>query len=86
MNEQEAALEEWLAGRPQVICDLARLFPPWNAYRIKATGQHGEICSYSENGTLSLDIIGHDNALMSKMASVSPTTVFGIGINDIQVI
>lgn len=47
-------LEQWLAGRPQIIKDLARSHPPDGEYRL-ASGSDDDlyrIYSYSEDGTM----------------------------------
>lgn len=51
MNE---ALEEWLAGRPQVIQDLARSHPPDGSYQL-SSGTDDDVYmvhSYAEDGTI----------------------------------
>lgn len=53
--EYQSELEEWLIGRPEVIQHLARLYPPWKIYRIKATGQLCQIYCYTEDGAVTVD-------------------------------
>lgn len=52
----DPSLEEWLAGRPQVIRDLARSCPPDGAYRLSndPDGDLYAVHSYHENGTLTV--------------------------------
>lgn len=46
--EQLAEWEEWLAGRPPAVAEVAREKPPWRLYRLTTTGQRGPITSYGE--------------------------------------
>jgi hypothetical protein len=45
---EKSPFELWLEGRPPVIQDLARRFPPEGLYRIKSTGQVCQLYSYTE--------------------------------------
>lgn len=51
-----SGLEEWLAGRPQIIKDLARGHPPEGEYRLASDmdGDSYQIYSYCENGTMTV--------------------------------
>ena len=72
-NEEKAAFEVWLEGRPEVIKDMAHKYPPWKRYRIKSTGQECVLYSYSEAGTVTVDAEG----------LVFDHRVFGIPVSDL---
>lgn len=71
-TEQEQALNKWLEGRPDVIVDMAAKLKPWLRYRVKQTGQHCSLCSYSENGTVTVTVDGHDNSKLSGPRLAAP--------------
>lgn len=50
----DKAVEEWLAGRPQVIQDLARSHPPDDIYRLSSSTDDDVymVHSYFEDGTI----------------------------------
>jgi hypothetical protein len=72
----EVELEKWLEGRPQVIKDIARKYPPWKTYVHK---EHPETATYqiysiNEDGTVTcnkVDFMG------------IPIQVFGMNPNDL---
>jgi len=72
--------EEWLSTRPQVIQDMADATPPWHEYLLKTTGQTVRLHSYSEDGTVTVDVISPPNLLGDL------PTVFGIDPSDLEVI
>ena len=59
----EAVWEEWLAGRPEVIQELARRFRPDRLYRLTSSGHRCYPVSYSENGTLTVAVTGQFNRI-----------------------
>lgn len=79
LDEREAELQEWLAGRPQVIKDLAARIKPWLWYMLE-TDEAAELSryrlySYSENGTVQL--------VRYAVATCDPMwRVFGISPED----
>ena len=81
MNEYYE-LEEWLSDRPQVVKDMARKYPPWNEYRIKSTGQTAILYSYSENGTVTVDI----TSATFENAFGAQRRVFGIDVFDLEIL
>ena len=76
----------WLQDRPEVIQTMARKYPPWFHYRLKPTGQHCELYSYSEDGTVTVGIIGHDKEMLNQVAQVTRLGVFGIDPNDLEIL
>ncbi len=75
-DNQSAELEKWLKGRPQVVKDIARKYPPWNDYELKGHEGLGiyNIYSISEDGTVTcnkVDWLG------------IPTQVFGMNPEDL---
>ena len=45
-------LEQWLVGRPDVVCKMARRYPPGTAFRIHGTVVW--VVSYNEDGGVSV--------------------------------
>lgn len=81
--EQEAAMDadlmqNWAAGRPQVIQDLCKRFKPWKLYRIKTTGDRGPLVSLNEAGTITLAVTGAYNLCSMERQ------VFGIKPDDLE--
>ena len=77
-KEQENCWKEWVASRPPVIRELCERFPPFNLYRLKGTGQRVTVHSYSENGTLTVNITGEYNIV------IFDRQVFGIQPDDLE--
>jgi hypothetical protein len=77
-NEQKKAWDEWVASRPPIIQEMCRRFPPCNLYRLKTTGSRVTLYSYSENGTLTVNVTGEYNAVMFNRQ------VFGIKPDDLE--
>ena len=73
-----AQFKRWLAGRPGAVRAMARTLKPWNVYRIKETGQHCQIVAFSQNSTVRVDVIGHDDEFRAQMERLCPVQVFGI--------
>ena len=63
-EEQQKAWNEWVASRPEIVQDLCRRFPPYNLYRLKSSGHRVTLYSYSEDGTLTVNVSGEYNAVM----------------------
>jgi len=83
-NEVRKEFNEWLDGKPEVIKEMAVILKPWNKYRLKQTGQHCSICSYNEDGTVTVNVDGHDNDVLGAMNKMVTTQVFGIYPNDLE--
>ncbi len=62
----------WIWTRPKVIREMAYKYPPWVEYKIKSTGQTAILYSYSEDGTVTVDIFSEQ------------LRVFGIDIDDLE--
>lgn len=85
MNRSEA-LNNWLGGRPEIIRSVATQYPPWHRYRLKTTGQHVNIESYFEDGTVSVEVNGHDSSALDAVNGLISFGVFGIDPDDLEVI
>jgi len=79
-------LEIWLEGRPQIIKDLVVKLPPSCRYKLSSTGQHCDVYSYSENGTVTITVNGHDSEVLDAINKMIPMNVFGINPNDLEFI
>jgi len=84
MSSEEQEFNDWLEGRPQVIVDMAANLKPWKRYRIKETGQHCSLFSFSEDKTVSVIVDGHDSEFLDQINAMSQTKVFGIHPNDLE--
>ncbi len=71
----------WLASRPPAVRAKAEAYPPWITYRLKSTGQHARIASYSEgdDGTC-------ETCCISAWIPEFPIAhgVFGIPFTDLE--
>jgi len=77
-------LDLWLLGRPKTIQILAERLKPWITYRVKSTGQHCTLLSYFENGTVSVEIVGHDSEVLNMINSCTSFGVFGLLPDDLE--
>ncbi len=77
-DQQQIEWNKWVESRPPIIQDLCRRFPPYNLYKLESTGQRVTIYSYSEDGTLTVNITGEYNIVMFDRQ------VFGIKAKDIE--
>lgn len=59
----------------------ARLTAPDTAYR-----SNGHLYSYSEDGTVTVTVDGHDSEILDAMNSAMPINVFGISADDLEVL
>ena len=85
-EKMKKEFDEWLRDRPAVIKELAEKLPPWNRYQLKTTGQHCHLYSYSEDGTVTITVDGHDSEILDAMNSAMPINVFGISSDDLEVL
>lgn len=60
-EEQAKILEEWKLTRPKIIQDMIEKFPSNILYRLKETNQNVTIYSYSEDGTLTVNVLPQYN-------------------------
>lgn len=74
----EVAWQAWVKTRPEVIQAMCAKLPPDRLYRIKSTGQRVTLHSYSEDGTVTVDITGQYNMLTFARQ------VFGIRSDDLE--
>ena len=70
--------DEWLSERPQEIKEMAATWPPNKLYRLKTTQQRCTLYSYSEDGTVTVNITGDHNLIPFSRQ------VFGINPNDLE--
>ena len=77
-EEQEKTWEDWVSTRPQIIKDLCKRFPPYNIYRLKDSGHRVTLHSYSEDGTITVNVSGEYNAVMFDRQ------VFGISQENLE--
>lgn len=77
-NLNHEAWAEWVATRPSAVKVLCDRLPPDRLYRMKPHGQRVTIHSYSENGTLTVDISGQYNL------HAFDRQVFGINPDDLE--
>lgn len=75
----QAEFDAWIKDRPQVIQDLAAKWPPGRLYRHEKTGQFMQLYSYSENGTVTADVL-----LGYRQIDLISMRVFGIDPNDLE--
>jgi hypothetical protein len=86
MKDQEIEFEEWLKDRPEIIKTMASKLKPWFRYRLKATGQHCTLYSYSENGTVTIEVDGHDSKSLNAIYKITPIRVFDVNPNDLDIL
>ena len=79
INElDQKAWGEWVATRPEVVQKLCNDYPPDRLYKIKETGKRITLHSYSEDGTMTVNMTGEYNAVIFN------SRVFGIKPEDIE--
>ena len=77
-DEQRTAWAEWRATRPTVIQEMMDRFPYDELYRLKSSGHRVTLYSYSENGTLTVNVTGDFNFVTFDRR------VFGIEPDDLE--
>jgi len=70
--------DEWVKTRPEIVQDLCERFPPDRLYRINGDGHRVTIHSYSEDGTMTVNVSGEYNSVIFERQ------VFGIKPDDIK--
>ena len=80
----EEDLQRWLDGRPDTIRELTNKIKPWVRYRLKPTGQHCDLESYYEDGTVSVLINGHDSKFLNMIYIINEISVFGVNPSDLE--
>lgn len=78
--------EDWLDGRPEVIKEMAATIKPWHRYRVKTTGQRCTLYSFSEDKTVTIEVDGHDSAILNAINRLLPMKVFGVNPDDLELL
>jgi hypothetical protein len=76
--QQETKWQEWVSSCPDVVRTVAERFDPWTLYLLKSTGQRVTVCSFWEDGTVSVIVSGDYNLVTFERE------VFGIDPNDLE--
>jgi hypothetical protein len=74
----EAAWREWVESRPPEVKAMCERLPPNLLYRMNSTGQRVTLHSYSENGTVTVNVTGEYNFVTFERQ------VFGISPDDLE--
>lgn len=83
---KETKLKLWLLFKPKTIKEVATDYPPWFKYRIKSTGQHCSLKSYSEDRTVSVLVNGHDSKNLNFAYFVKNQLVFKVPVTELEAI
>lgn len=81
--EIESQFEEWLRDRPEVIKQLAANLKPWFQYKLNSC-QLCTLHSYQEDGTVTVEVNGHEDEFLNILYSATPIHVFGIKPEDLS--
>jgi len=73
----EMAWNKWVCSRPKSVQELCRKFPPNRLYKLRSTGHRCMVYSYSEDGTMTVNVTGEHNVVLFSRA------VFGIKPEDL---
>jgi len=76
-EDQRTVWNEWVATRPPIVQELCRQFPPDRLYKLKSSGNRVTLYSFSEDGTVTVNITGEYNAIMFDRR------VFGVKPDDL---
>ncbi len=68
---------KWLAERPEKIREMAKTHPPDRLYLLTTSGHRVTLHSYSEGGTVTVNVLGKYNLLTMERR------VFGIDLPDL---
>ena len=74
----QAAWNEWVATRPQVVQELCHRLPPDRLYRMKSSGHRVTLYSYREDGTVTVVVSGKFNLVVFERL------VFWISPDDLE--
>ena len=72
LDIDEEKWNEWVATRPESVQKLCREFPPNRLYRLGSTLHRCMVYSYSEDGTMTVNVTGEHNVVLFSRS------VFGI--------
>jgi len=79
VNEiNQESWDEWVKTRPPEIQELCKKLPPDRLYKMKDSGHRVTLHSYSEDGTVTVNVTGEYNALTFERQ------VFGVNPDDLQ--
>ena len=70
--------DKWVESRPKVVRDVARRFKPWELYRMKPSGKRVTLCSFAEDGTVTVCINSEFNLIVFERQ------VFGVNPDDLE--
>ena len=70
--------DAWVASRPECVRVLCERLPPDRLYKMKSTGHRVTMYSYSENGTVTVNVTGDYNVVVFERQ------VFGISPDDLE--
>ncbi len=76
-DEQRALCANWTASLPEAARVVAMRFNPWTLYRMKDTGHRVTLYSFSEDGTVTVNVLGQFNAVAMERR------VFGVDPDDL---
>lgn len=78
--EALASWDQWLDERKHLpaLHAAATGWPPWNLYRMKSTQHRVTLYSYSEDGTVTVNVLGKYNFVTFERR------VFGIPADDLE--
>lgn len=74
----EGLWNEWVSTRPESVRNLCRQLPTGRLYRLKTSEHRVTIYSYSEDGTVTVNLSGEYNAVVFERQ------VFGIKPEDLE--
>lgn len=77
LDIDEGAWNEWVATRPEIVQATCRKLPPDRLYSLQPNGHRVTLYSYSEDGTVTVNVNGECNAIMFDRR------VFGINPDDL---
>jgi len=77
-TDEEHAWREWVADLPVDVRVIAERFDPWTLYQLKTTGQRVVLYSFSEDGTVTVNVLAEFNLIMLERQ------VFGINPDDLE--
>jgi hypothetical protein len=78
LYELDEAGKRWISERPPQIQEMCAKWPPNLLYRLKNTGERVTLCSYAEDGTVTVTITGEYNLVDFDKE------VFGVDPNQLE--
>lgn len=73
----EKGWNSWVATRPATVQEMCRKLPPDRLYRMNSTGHKVTLHSYSEDGTVTVDVSPDFNQVCFGRR------VFGVAVDDL---